>query len=364
VQWTDRPLIDTEYVLVVDGTGSLEPVRRGSEFRPVAVTNPVRVDADGDGIFTPPGNVADATTVADLDRVDAQGVPERLGEWVSVEGTATTATGFLDPSTGSFYLDDGTGGIQVRESPGPATPVARGDRVWVGGFVLQVLGETVLGDALVERRGAGEPVEPIDAATGAIAAGDEALEGRVVRISGANVTGGSWPEGGAEGAVELDDGSGGVPLLVRSGLEIPPEAADLADFTLTALVTQRDFSPPYTSGYRLTLREADDLFPAAVGVGPGAGPDDGRVLGTPRPNPFRASLAIPVRASRDGPAPVVEIVDVTGRLVRTLRAEPGQRGTLVWDGRDGGGRETASGVYFARLRAGTDVRVHRVVKLR
>ena len=43
------PKTDTYYVFVVKGQGSLEPVGRGSPF---AYTNPVYVDADGDGKFT------------------------------------------------------------------------------------------------------------------------------------------------------------------------------------------------------------------------------------------------------------------------------------------------------------------------
>jgi hypothetical protein len=43
------PKSDTYYVFVVKGEGSLEPVGKGSPF---AYTNPVYVDADGDGKFT------------------------------------------------------------------------------------------------------------------------------------------------------------------------------------------------------------------------------------------------------------------------------------------------------------------------
>jgi hypothetical protein len=46
----------------------------------------------------------------------------------------------------------------------------------------------------------------------------------------------------------------------------------------------------------------------------------------------------------------VEVVDPAGRRVRELFAGPAVPGVvrLMWDGRDRGGRQMASGVYFLR----------------
>ncbi len=46
------PAADAWYVLVVEGEGDLWPVEPGG--RPYAMTNPIEVDADGDGVWTPP----------------------------------------------------------------------------------------------------------------------------------------------------------------------------------------------------------------------------------------------------------------------------------------------------------------------
>ncbi len=62
----------------------------------------------------------------------------------------------------------------------------------------------------------------------------------------------------------------------------------------------------------------------------------------------------------------VDVHDLRGALVRRLlsaRLEGGER-TLVWDGRDRGGRLAASGVYLVRLRAGDAVATGRVVMVR
>jgi hypothetical protein len=372
LEWEDRPAADTWYLVFVDGTGDLAPVRRGPEFRPLAFTNPVWVDVDGNGGFDPPGNVADAVTGAELDEVDASGVPLRIGDWVSMTGCATTGTRFGDPVTGIFYLEEGTGGVQIREAVGSITAVQRGDEVWAGGYVTQSLGETILSECLIEVRsqgGACGDAGPV--ATGAIAAagtGMEALEGRVVRIAGADVTAGTWPANGAEGAVTVDDGSGPVALYVPRGVVVPAEAATLADFDFTALVTQRDFSAPFLGGYRLTLRDGADLFPgaaAATGVASGAGAAGGRLeFGAPRPNPFSGSVRVPLLGAARGRAPRVEVVDVTGRRVRSLAPEPAAAAAIVWDGRDSAGRAAAAGVYYLRLLGTDDPRTVRVVKLK
>ena len=327
------------------------------------------MDVDGNGGFDPPGNVADAVTVAEIDEVDASGVPVRLGDWVSVTGCATTDTRFGSTSLGQFYLDDGTGGVQVREIAGTVTEIARGDRVWAGGFITQSLGETVLTDAEVERLGPGGncPAPPA-VATSAIAsgAGMEPLEGRTVRVSGVNAVGGAWPVNGAEGAVVLDDGSGPATLYIPKGVTVPPEAQGLTDFSFEALIGQRDFAPPFLDGYRLVLRDGADL------VAPRADATDAFLLGarafsfgTPRPNPFRAELRVPIRgAARGGVVPRVEIVDVTGRRVRTLVPTGAAAREIVWDGRDSAGSAVAAGVYYVRLRSERTTETVRVVKVR
>ena len=62
----------------------------------------------------------------------------------------------------------------------------------------------------------------------------------------------------------------------------------------------------------------------------------------------------------------LDIYDVRGARIRNLYSGPMAEGTklLVWDGRDQGGRPTASGVYFVHLQAGSQVHTGRVVMVR
>lgn len=88
-------------------------------------------------------------------------------------------------------------------------------------------------------------------------------------------------------------------------------------------------------------------------------------LGEPWPNPFNPSTRIAYELPAAGELRL-EIVDLLGRRTRVLEAgrlEAG-RHEAVWDGRDDGGRPVASGVYFARLRAGGEQRVAKLILLK
>ncbi|MBZ0269035.1 FG-GAP-like repeat-containing protein, partial [bacterium] len=88
-------------------------------------------------------------------------------------------------------------------------------------------------------------------------------------------------------------------------------------------------------------------------------------LGTGMPNPFRGVTSIPFSLPRDGTVRL-QVYDAAGRLVRTLRNGdlPAGRHVVTWDGRDGGGRATASGVYFYRLSGNAGSLTRKAVRLR
>ena len=62
----------------------------------------------------------------------------------------------------------------------------------------------------------------------------------------------------------------------------------------------------------------------------------------------------------------LELFDLRGRLVRRLvdGEVTAGRHEVVWDGRDGGSRETASGIYLCRLRATGSTQMHKMTLVR
>jgi hypothetical protein len=83
----------------------------------------------------------------------------------------------------------------------------------------------------------------------------------------------------------------------------------------------------------------------------------GQVLKTrldrPMPNPARTRVAIRYSLGSQCQT-LLQVHDLTGRVVRTLCASSQKRGaySVTWNGADDRGRNLANGVYFVRLTAG------------
>lgn len=87
------------------------------------------------------------------------------------------------------------------------------------------------------------------------------------------------------------------------------------------------------------------------------------LLAAPNPLPHD-DLALFYRAPA-GQKVTVDIVDVTGRVVRTIGDATSTRtGLFAWDTRDDSGTRVSGGVYFARLRSGAGETTTRFVVLR
>lgn len=100
---------------------------------------------------------------------------------------------------------------------------------------------------------------------------------------------------------------------------------------------------PYTAhGFVITLNNVSAVSqaPAYRGV----------AMEANYPNPFNPTTAIPLVLENDA-AVTLTIFDARGRVVRVLHdgALSAGRHEMIWDGRDGTGRKTSSGVYMARV---------------
>ena len=62
----------------------------------------------------------------------------------------------------------------------------------------------------------------------------------------------------------------------------------------------------------------------------------------------------------------IDVFNIRGRRVRTLLQQslPAGDHAVVWDGTSTDGRAVASGIYLARLQAGTEVRIRKMTLVR
>lgn len=83
------------------------------------------------------------------------------------------------------------------------------------------------------------------------------------------------------------------------------------------------------------------------------------------PNPFNPSTVVRYALARPGRV-WLSVHDVSGRLVRVLEDRDRGAGAHVaeWDGRNEDGHESASGVYFCRLRVGSETQTRPMVLLK
>jgi len=113
------------------------------------------------------------------------------------------------------------------------------------------------------------------------------------------------------------------------------------------------------SGYAL-------LGPEGVTGAGSPGVPDAFALGQNVPNPFNPTTTIHYDVPADGGAVMLQIFDVSGRLVRTLVDGHQSMGsqTAIWNGADDRGNGVSSGVYFYRMEAPGFASTRKMVLLR
>jgi hypothetical protein len=239
--------------------------------------------------------------------LEARGAP--VGAVVTVSGVVTAEAGRIGLPP-LFAIADSTGGIVVR-LPDGATPPARGTVVVVRGPVADPYGQLELRPTAAgySATGTGSLPNPLRLEVTDLG---EATEGRLAELTGAVA---SSPTKGTSGdiTVALTDPAG-RPFKVLCDASSGIDAATFVkgrSYKLTGIVGQRASRKGALDGYRMYLRDADDVVALATDSGPGASPGAGAVS-------IATALAYP-----DGTAAVVEgtvtapatLLDSTGRRI-------------------------------------------------
>ncbi len=168
----------------------------------------------------------------------------------------------------------------------------------------------------------------------------------LLEVYAAEITGGSGLFGFAEGFSPAEVGA--TPAEYSIAFD---DDGAVEDSLYTALLTFHTRDDQDVVGAS-ELDQLEVVLRASVEPGTFV-PDDGALalsLDLASPNPFRdgAVLALTLPEASEVRA---HVLDVTGRLVARIASGRLPSGThrLLWDGRDGAGREVASGIYFVRV---------------
>ncbi len=210
---------------------------------------------------TPLGNTTPISTV--IEDLDGDFVPDHLGETFTVQGIVISPN--FQTVNISYFIDDGTGGIDVFHA-GSTNPVLNlGDEVNVTGVVSQYNGLTELipaNESDIQVVSSGNPVPaPMVVTISQYLGNAELYENRLVGFMNVYKTSGTWPTAGSGGTIYLSDGgSDSLKVYIDSDTDIDgnPEPAWPRD--IIGIGSQYTTSTPPNNGYEVTPRYYDTDF--------------------------------------------------------------------------------------------------------
>jgi hypothetical protein len=209
------------------------------------------------------GNAVPVTPIS-IVREDLNGdyIPDHLDSTFTIQGIVISPN--FQTNNISYFIDDGTGGIDVLHF-GSTTPVLNlGDEVMVTGVVDQYYGLTELvaaneSDIVVVSMGNPVP-SPIVLTLGQFFDDPEAYESRLVGFMNLDKAGGTWPAEGSSGTIQMTDGSDTIDLYIDSDTDIDGQPEPNWPKDIIAIGSQHTSSDPPNDGYEIEPRYYDTDF--------------------------------------------------------------------------------------------------------
>ncbi|MBD3368880.1 hypothetical protein GF402_00765 [Candidatus Fermentibacteria bacterium] len=295
-------------------------------------------------------------TVAEA-RVDADGdgLPDRMGEVVTIEATATcNGTLFSGGSGLSFYVQDATAGINVYSSAVPGFSIDTGDSLRITGEITQYNGLTeIKPDSEYDLEYLGSPGEPEPSQMVIHQDVSESLEGLLLALGDRStqqwVTVASHPsQAGGGYNFEVWNGQAAVSIRVDEGTGIDVSGIEPGvRLYIYGLGGQYDSEPPYETGYQLLPRSQSDLQVYSPSV-------PGQFHLTVWDNPFSPRAGESMHLEYGGPDDCrfsLTVFDRAGRSVAQLVDSRYGGDVMMWDGRDDNDEWLPVGPYVLLLQA-------------
>jgi len=258
------PFVSGDSVLTL-GVNILDDTdQEGNENAVVAITNPGGLTAGplSNYTFTILDNdiPIPTYTIAQVSDIDAVGLPDSMGVYCRIEGVVH---GFNvqnpNGTNAQFTVIDATGGLSAFYSLNnvPYSPT-EGDLVRIVGTIDQFNGLTeILPDSIALISVGNPTVTPL-----VVTQLNESTEGELIRLNNLTlVTPSQWPAPGSNANIDVTDG---VNLYVMR-IDVDTDVDDVVSaptgaFDLIGIGTQFDNSNPYTTGYQIIPRYAQDVL--------------------------------------------------------------------------------------------------------
>ena len=203
---------------------------------------------------------AQTINISALHENDANGVPNLLGQSVTIQGKITVSNQFGSIS----YIEDETGGVAIYDA-NFLSQVQMGELVTVIGTVDQYSGLTELKSTTITEQLSGSEIEPQLVTCSDLASegqgGVENFEGELLRINNVKVDTDFWSVSGSGTNYTLTDATGSLEIRIDNDTDIANTIAPGdSTFDVIGVLSQYDYSSPYTDGYQLMPRSLDDII--------------------------------------------------------------------------------------------------------
>lgn len=318
--------------------------------------NGIAVDSTSDDVNIRFVIIPSITLLSEVQKPDTSGYNSNLnGQTVIVEGVVTSPS-----STGSTYIQDATGGVNVYSS---SYSFALGQRVVITGSVLEYKGTTELqGISSMINWGMAYSL-PAPKALLYNQFPTEAIEGRLIQFDGTI----SSPPSYAGGGYNMEARNGNSVIAIRM-MEVAGFTSNVVSnyklgtkMRITGIASQYDAYVPYSTGYQVFLRSPSaymyngiqypaDIELLADSILPSSTSQIVNIL----PNPFSPDYGELANIEVNAPATdhlTLRIYDLKGRLVRTLLNNAmGGHQIVPWEGTDQMNRRVNIGMYIVHLR--------------
>ena len=293
-----------------------------------------------------------STIASAREDLDSDFIPDKKGDIITVEGTATVEWYII--SSSACFIQDVTAGINIY-TPGFDPGILRGDIARVAGEVAQYTGTTEIKNLarfeVIGQAGVPSPYTVLLSEFG------EDNEGSLIRVENVYYAGGdAWPGTGSSANMLItnDTESDTITLRVYYKTDIDGSPEPSWPIDIVGIMDQYDNSVPYDSNYQILPRDVGDL--TAVGI------EETRCLISLNniENPIRDNTKVSFTLSKESNISL-KVYNMLGQIMTELTIGKYNVGehAIEWNTEN-----IPTGIYFINLSTGQLRKIQKVVILK